>query len=103
MPSWLIAALRLLAAGAAAGSGAELAIQAIPGGLGGSRGQIAVPGGQAAPSAGWIDHHGIWHERRHRRRRRRALTAGDRADIAFIASLLGKSAGASFAAVIGAK
>jgi len=104
MPSWLIAALRLLAAGAAAGAGAEVAIQGIPGGLGGEGGGLALPAFQTqTPGTGWVDHHGVWHERRHRRRRRRALTASDRADIAFITGLLGPSAGSKFAAIIGAK
>jgi len=38
--------------------------------------------------------------RRRRRRRRRALTASDRADIAFIAGLLGTTAGKNFALTI---
>jgi len=40
----------------------------------------------------------------HRRsRRRRALTASDRADIAFIASMLGKPAGKDFAVTLAAR
>lgn len=38
--------------------------------------------------------------RRRRRRRRRALTASDRADIAFITGLLGPTAGKNFALTI---
>lgn len=38
-----------------------------------------------------------------RRRRRRALTASDRADIAFIAGILGKVAGKEIAAIIAAR
>lgn len=38
-----------------------------------------------------------------RRRRRRALTASDRADIGFIAGLLGPTAGKNFALVIAAR
>lgn len=38
-----------------------------------------------------------------RRRRRRALTASDRADIAFIAGMLGQPAGRQFAMLIGAR
>ena len=40
---------------------------------------------------------------RRRRRRRRALTASDRADIGFIAGLLGPKAGSNFALIIGAR
>lgn len=39
-------------------------------------------------------------ERKRRRRRRRALTASDRADIAFITGLLGPTAGKNFALTI---
>ncbi len=38
-----------------------------------------------------------------RRRRRRALTASDRADIAFIAGMLGQPAGRQFAMLIGSR
>jgi len=38
-----------------------------------------------------------------RRRRRRALTASDRADIAFVAGLLGPKAGRDFATIIGTR
>jgi len=38
-----------------------------------------------------------------RRRRRRALTATDRADIAFVTGILGKTAGKEIAAIIAAR
>ncbi len=43
---------------------------------------------------------GLEEEPKKRRRRRRALTASDRADIAFITGLLGPSAGKNFALTI---
>ena len=109
MPPWIVTALRAIAVGIAGGAGAELAVAAIPGGIpaGALIGPIAGQAGIAVPgqggSGGYVDHHGIFHTRPHRRRRRRALTASDRADIAFIAGLLGTSAGSKFAAIIGAK
>lgn len=110
MPAWILMALRLLGAGAAGGAGAEAAFRAIPGGIGSVTAPLSqlVPGGiqdlgRATARKGFVDHHGIFHDRPHRRRRRRALTASDRADIAFIAGLLGVSAGSKFAAVIGAR
>lgn len=94
MPAWIVAALALLA---------PLAMRALPavrgavlpataGGLGG----FAAGGGFGAE-----DFIGV--EEKKRRRRRRALTASDRADIAFIEGILGKSAGKSFAMIIAAK
>lgn len=111
MPAWILSALRLIGTmgmGYVAGQAVESlppgspGSQMVPGGGGGGGGIM----GQILPgrsSPGYMDHHGRWHSGFHRRRRRRALTAGDRADIAFIAGLLGPSAGAKFAAVIGAK
>ena len=40
---------------------------------------------------------------RRRRRRRRALTASDKADIAFISGTLGKTAGKDFAMIVASK
>lgn len=57
----------------------------------------------AGARAGTARVHPRVHEHQHRRRRRRALTASDRADIAFIAGLLGRPAGKDFAVIIGAK
>jgi len=110
MPAWIIMALRLLAAGAVGGAAGETTAQVF-GDLGESPlnpgGEFGLGGTAIAPRArvarGTFDHHGVWHERPHRRRRRRALTASDRADIAFIAGLLGTAAGSKFAAIIGAK
>jgi len=94
MAAWMIGALALLR-----GLGPRLlpavrrgALPAAAGVAGGVLGNVGIPGidlfpdgGEAAPR---------------RRRRRRALTASDRADIAFIESILGKAAGKSFAMII---
>jgi len=87
MPAWIAAALRLLAGGAAFGVGSELV---APHGFGGGGGGFLdapfnILGGG---------------EKHRRRRRRKALTASDRADIAFIEATLGKAAGRSFAMLV---
>lgn len=85
MPAWILAALRLLGLGFGVGTGIELA-QGLPPGIparGGAGGVFDFLGGGGA--------------RARRRRRRRALTASDRADIAYIAATLGKPAGDRFA------
>lgn len=87
MPAWLLAAMamaRQLAVGtpgraAATGLGVGTLLPDFPG--------FGFGGGD---------------ERPRRRRRKRALTASDRADIAFITATLGKPAGANFAAIIAA-
>lgn len=92
MPAWLAAALALargLAGGAAVGTGFELASRAINGGDGGGFPSIQIPF-----TGGFLD------EKKKRRRRRRALTASDRADIAFITGLLGATAGKNFALTV---
>lgn len=111
MAAWLIAALKMLAGGALLGVGTELGMGLIPGDPmaldvaigGGSRGQTAMasPG---APS-GYHYHmvNGVWKMSKIRRRRRRTLTASDRADIAFIAGVLGKPAAREVAAIIAAR
>lgn len=89
MPAWIASALRMLLGsptraaltGATVGS---LATSGFP--------DIGIPG---------ID---LFQEGKpRRRRRRRALTASDRADIAFIAGMLGQPAGRQFAMLIGAR
>lgn len=91
MPGWLISALTLLR-GATVGTPARALVTGVGGGtlvdplvgaLGGAGlGLPSFLGGEAV---------------KRRRRRRRALTASDRADIAFIEALLGRSAGQKFA------
>jgi len=93
MASWMIAALSLLS-GFAARSLPALRRGAVPAALGGvagvAAGNIGIPGVDLFPGE----------DQKKRRRRRRALTASDRADIAFIESILGKAAGKSFAMII---
>lgn len=88
MPAWLLSALALLRSrfvvgGAALGAGAEVTSRVLEGGI-------------SAPLQGLGDFFGGGRRTR-RRRRRRALTASDRADIAFISGTLGKPAGKDFA------
>lgn len=91
MPAWIIAALALLAP--LAGRALPLARRAAPlvaaGGAGALLGGVGVPGVDLFPE-----------DKPRRRRRRRALTASDRADIAFIAGLLGPTAGRNFAITV---
>lgn len=98
MPAWIAMALRLLAQGVGFGVGLEVAENFI--------GPLQ-PGQTRGPGTGLvIDQQGrrLVHVGGHRRsRRRRALTASDRADIAFIASMLGKPAGKDFAVTLAAR
>jgi len=92
MPLWIVSALALMApfvvrAGSLVRRGGPLA---AAGGAGVLAGNLGVPGVDLFPDGA----------PQRRRRRRRALTASDRADIAFIESILGKSAGKSFAMII---
>jgi len=82
MPAWLLSAFALLRSrfvvtGAALGAGAEVTSRALDTTL-------------SFPSFGFGG------EKARRRRRRRALTASDRADIAFISGTLGKPAAKDF-------
>ena len=84
MPAWLAAALTLIRSaglGAAAGAGAVGVSELFRDG----EFPLTLP---------FID------GKKRRRRRRRALTASDRADIAFITGLLGANAGKNFALTI---
>jgi len=94
MPPFMLSALALIARGtatirsAALGTPARAALTGL--GVGGLvSGGPGIPGIDLFPDG-----------RRRRRRRRRALTASDRADIAFIAGLLGTTAGKNFALTI---
>jgi len=75
-----------------------LARQAI--GLAFSRGALALTAGLAAADVGIF---GGERDLKKRRRRRRALTASDKADIAFISGTLGKPAGRDFAMIVAAR
>lgn len=97
MPAWLFSALALIR-----GAFARVA---------GAPGRIAAPlalgaGGAAAGTALADPAGGLFPDifggggRSRRRRRRRALTASDRADIAFISGTLGAKAGKDFAVTL---
>jgi len=97
MAAWMVSALALLRAlflgtplralGTGVGAGSLIG-PAIPESIGGPAG-----------GGGFFDFGGGGGRPR-RRRRRRALTASDRADIAFIAGLLGPKAGRDFATIV---
>jgi len=103
MPAWLTAALESLKQGALMGAGASFfGASAFPQGGSG----FSSPGTGLVPSAADIGRFDFTTGRfigKRRRRRRRALTASDKADIAFIAGILGKPAGKDIAAIIAAR
>ena len=90
MPAWIASALSLLF-----GTPARATLTGIAGGVAGQ--QIFGGGGERLGDILGGD------GRPRRRRRRRSLTASDRADIAFIAGMLGQPAGRQFAMLIGAR
>ena len=90
---WLVSAFAMLAAagmGLVRRAGVQRALVPAAAGVGGALGIEALTGILPSPDG----------DRPRRRRRRRALTASDRADIAFIAGLLGPTAGRNFAITI---
>ncbi len=96
MPAWLLGALALLAPTAirAGRSGVSAlrtrgGVAALAGGAGALAGSVGIPGVDLFDD-----------DKPRRRRRRRALTASDRADIAFITGLLGATAGKNFALTV---
>lgn len=102
MPAWIAAALRLIAQGAGFGAGAAAATEffedpftGAPTGLG----AIGRGPGRVTDALGNI----IGRAGGRRRRRRRALTASDRADIAFIAGMISKAAAKDFAVQLAAR
>lgn len=90
MPAWLLSALAMLGRGLA-GTPARAGLTGIT--AGSLLPDFGIPG---------FDLFGGDNGKPKRRRRKRALTASDRADIAFITATLGKPAGANFAAIIAA-
>jgi len=90
VPAWILTALRLLGIGAAAG--------AVSGALGDAPGEGIpfLPAIVDPFQAGGLD---LFSRKAggKRHRRRRALTQGDRDDIAFITGMLGAPAGKQFA------
>jgi len=103
MPAWLAQALRVLALAFGGGVAFEGGSRILPGGT-------VVPGISGAVTGGPVgrviegfgDVLGL-DERPRRRRRRRALTASDRADIAFIAGMISKAAAKDFAVQLAAR
>lgn len=95
MPAWILAALALIrgSAGRALGGPGRRALAG--GAAGGLLATVGIPGVDLFPDGGVLGE-----EVKRRRRRRRALTASDRADIAFIQATLGQAAGRAFAMLV---
>lgn len=103
MAAWVVQALRLIAQGAGLSIGFEGASRVL------GREDAAI-GGEVfdmirGPGGGFVldDGHRRHHRRDHRRRRRKALTQGDRNDIAFIAATVSKAAAGTFAAQLASR
>ncbi len=94
MPAWLASAFQLLSRGFAV-TRTSLRGGVRPLALGAGGGVVGTA--LADPAGGLLPDLGFDGEPRRRRRRRRALTASDRADIAFVAGALGQAAGKAFA------
>lgn len=99
MPAWVLAALRVMALAFGGGAAFEVGQRALPGG--------SRPGpfngfetGEDRPGFDIGPFRLGGQPEKKRRRRRRALTASDRADIAFIVGLLGPTAGKNFAVTL---
>lgn len=97
MPPFIVSALALLARAGVSLRAAALGTPTRAALTGATAGAL-IPGGGGIPFVDLFPDGGGG--RRRRRRRRRALTASDRADIAFIAGLLGTTAGKNFALTI---
>lgn len=106
MAAWILAALKMIAQGTALGGGFELGQRILGDGtfdLGGGGGPGLLPIGRGRVGR-VIDQAGnVIREGGVRRRRRRALTASDRADIAFIAGMISKAAAKDFAVQLAAR
>lgn len=100
MPAWIAAALRLLAQGVGLGVGVEAGSQFLDRDTGDAFGDF-VDFGQIGTGVGGIPRFGRIQKKR--RRRRRALTASDRADIAFVAGMISKAAAKDFAVQLAAR
>lgn len=94
MPAWLASALALLRSATIGGPGRAL----VTGAAAGQAFSGPLEEGAAAAFGGFP-----FGPRPTRRRRRRALTASDRADIAFIVGMLGPKAGKDFSIVIASR
>lgn len=93
MPAWIITALRLLGIGAA-GAGVAAGLEGATNAQIGGSGIPFLPALIDPFERGGLD---IFAKKGKRHRRRRALTQGDRDDIAFITGMLGGPAGKQFA------
>lgn len=91
MPPFLLSALALLRGISLGGGTVRRALPALATGAG--LGQIGIPGVDLFPDDA----------RPRRRRRRRALTQGDRNDIAFIAATISSAAAGKFAVQIASR
>jgi len=94
MPAWILTALNMIRTALVGGTGRSL----VTGAAAGQAGEALL-----GPLIGMPSFLGDGGEPKRRRRRRRALTASDKADIAFIASMLGKPAGKDFAVIIASR
>jgi len=98
MPAWLASAFALLSRGRAITATALRSGRRVAAPLALGAGGAAAGTALADPAGGLFpDIFGDGGGPQRRRRRRRALTASDRADIAFIAGALGPAAGKAFA------
>lgn len=88
MPVWMLSALAMLAR--------------VGFGTPARAGLTGLGAGTLLPDVGFPSFGFGGDDKPKRRRRKRALTASDRADIAFITATLGKTAGGNFAAIIAA-
>jgi len=99
MPAWILAALRLIAQGAGLSLGFEGASRLVGAEAGGAEGPFIEVG----PGGGVRQFDAMGRPISRRRRRRRALTASDRADIAFVAGMISKTAAKDFAVQLAAR
>lgn len=95
MAPWLLQALRTVAYFVAGGAAFEGGQRMLPGGGG------VDYTGEGSDWFGKVT--GIARPEGRRRRRRRALTASDRADIAFVAGMISKAAAKDFAVQLAAR
>lgn len=99
MPGWIIQALRILALGFGGGAAFEYGSRVFDPTTVGPGITSRLTGGRSERIIEGVG--GVFGmDKPKRRRRRRALTASDRADIAFIVGLLGPTAGKNFAVTL---
>jgi len=101
MAAWIITALKLIVGSGALGAGYSGAEQLWDMGPGEDYPMLSGPGGAVVDMKRGPG--GQWFPRKRRHRRRRALTASDRADIAFVAGMISKAAAKDFAVQLAAR